>query len=622
MPKIVSIIGTDGSGKTTLSDAVADRLSADGLSVARVWLGAESYLTAPVRVVLKALWAGRSTASLGYRGEVDRKHAVASRLAWATRLYVWLILLDYRLQLAAKLWRSRGRSVIIADRYAFDVAVNIGLTLGWSPERVVELSQRLMAVVPVPVVGVFLRVDPEVSLTRKDDIPDADYLRLRLAHYQAIADAFGFVRMDGTEPIECNATSLVDHLRTALARPRVHYVHANNHDVGGADKVLVSMAAHMRHPSHAPQAGFRTTVSLRLPTAAATAHARAGTPVLLHRFHRPQVRSRLSGVLRLVLLGPISFVAFLRLFLRERPDLVHVNDLYDFIPAAAARLLGMPVVYHVRMIQTNPRILDGFRWLLPRVSSAIVSVSNAVRRHYFPVSPPAQAIAIHDLGDPRLVTDQGDLRQPRRRPAGVAEGGRLVVMIGRVEEWKGQHVFLEAIGRLPQRVRQENCFALVGGPVPGREDYFDLIARQATDLGVLMLGERSDVPDLLRAADISVHCSVAPDPFPGVVIESLLSGAATIGSGAGGVLEMINSPAAGVLVPPNDPAALSRALEDLLTARRTPRARFAEPGRAQGLVLIDEKAIDAQMERLYLQVLQAAAAAAGAPSQSESAVNR
>jgi len=195
-------------------------------------------------------------------------------------------------------------------------------------------------------------------------------------------------------------------------------------------------------------------------------------------------------------------------------------------------------------------------------------------------------------------------------------------MIGRVEEWKGQHVFLEAIRRLPLRVRQENCFTLVGGPVPGREEYFDRITSEASDLEVLMLGERSDVPDLLRAADISVHCSVEPDPFPGVVIESLLSGAATIGSASGGVLEMINSAAAGVLVPPNDAAALSRALEDLLTSRHTPRARYAEQGRAQGLVLIDEKVIDAQMERLYLQLLRDAETAAGALDQSERTVNR
>ena len=86
---------------------------------------------------------------------------------------------------------------------------------------------------------------------------------------------------------------------------------------------------------------------------------------------------------------------------------------------------------------------------------------------------------------------------------------------------------------LDPALRDRHTFALVGGSVPGSAEYFAEIEGRARDLGVQFLGERSDVPDLLRTADVSVHSSVDPDPFPGVVVESMLAEALTIGSKAG-----------------------------------------------------------------------------------------
>ncbi len=615
MTSLVCIIGTDGSGKTTLADALVARLQARGRSAQRVWLGAESLIMAPVRALLKLAWgrrkggsrdgagAGPKTGSgsqrVDYAAEIARKNALAARFGWAMSIYLALVWIDYRLQLALKMRKYRDRDAIVADRYLFDVAVNLGLTLGWSPEAVVRFVQTRLAHSALPEMRIFLRVEPEVSMARKDDVFDIDYLRLRLRYYDAIARAFGFTVLDGTLPISTNADRLADEFMVETARPYVIYVHSNNVDIGGADKVLVLMARHMRDHGR-PRGGCRVGAALRLATAIVDAHAEAGIPVFLYPFERPQVSHGVRGLLRLMLRAPASLWFFWRLFGRERPDIVHVNDLYDFLPVFAARARGIPVVWHIRMIVQREPMRRAFAGLIARFSAVSISVSEAVRRHYFPTAPAGHtALVIHDLGNAALIADDRDPTAVQPRPDGLPAGGRLVSMIGRIEPWKGQHVFVEAVGRLPADLRAEAVFALVGGGVEGKQDYFETVRAAAQKAGVILLGERRDVPAILRASDISVHASVTPDPFPGVVIESLLAGAATVAAAAGGAVEMIEDGVHGRITPPGDAIALSVVLADFLTSAVPPRERFGAAARSRALALVDAAVVDGAVGAVY-----------------------
>ncbi|MDO3400738.1 glycosyltransferase [Mycolicibacterium neoaurum] len=610
MHNIVTIIGTDGSGKTTLSNAVVDGLRAQGLDAAREWLGAESFIAAPVRKLLKMRWRKLSpgntqTADSGSNFEVAQKQAMVAKFRWAKRLYLTLILTDYRLQLAVKLRRNRHRDVLVADRYAFDVLVNLALTYGLTPAETVHFVQRQITKLQLPQVRVFLRVEPEVSMQRKDDIPDIDYLRLRFAHYEAVAEAFGFVVLDGSLPIEHNAKWLIQNANRMMQAGHVHYVHANNVDMGGADLVLVSMAEQMRSTEDA----YRPSVSLRLATSAVDLHANRGTPVLLAPFIRPQLAAGPSGIMRLALQGPLTVAYFYRLFGRQGPDIVHVNDLYDFLPALAAKVRGIPVVYHIRMIRTG-LVRRGFSWLVPRLSDVTVSVSEAVRSVYgLESSTRGRHCVVHDLGNSTLVRFTGDVGVTQPRPPGFAGAGRLVVMVGRIQEWKGQRVFLEAIRLLPDHIRTTNVFAIVGGGVQGREEYWgdrpylDAVTAHARELGVRCVGERADIPEILLASDVSVHCSVQPDPFPGVVVESLLAGAATVGVDSGGVPEMIDSPDVGITYPAGDALALSQHLRELLSKTEDPRSVYSARARGRALQLVSPGAIYAKIDDIYQALL-------------------
>jgi glycosyltransferase involved in cell wall biosynthesis len=440
-----------------------------------------------------------------------------------------------------------------------------------------------------------------VSLARKDDVFDIDYLRMRLRYYDAIAKGFGFTVRDGTLPIAENAGWLLGEVAASARRPYVIYVHSNNVDIGGADKVLALMARHMRDYGR-PEKGCRVAVALRLDTAIVDTYAEAGIPVMLHRFVRPQVSQGILGLVRLVLRAPGSLWFFWRLFGRERPDIVHVNDLYDFLPAFAARLRGIPVVWHIRMIPGSASLRRGLGGVLGFAASRVVFISRAVES-FFPTVSAARSQVIYDFSDVRLSEGAAAAFDPAPRPAPLPQGGRLVVMVGRVEPWKGQDVFVDAVALLPEELRRKHVFALVGGQVPGKEDYFEQVALKAGEHGIHVLGARNDVPSILRSADVCVHCSVTPEPLGAVVLESMLAGAATVATNQGGVPEIIQTEAQGILLPPARPDLLAGVLMDLLEAEVPPRVRYAKAGYDRVSQLVDKTRICAELTSLYAEVI-------------------
>ena len=592
---LICLIGADGSGKTTLGNRLVDELAGQASCV---WLGAESIIMRPVRAVLQMILrrgAGRRGRHANSAVEASRKQSLARRFRWLRAPYTALVVFDYWLQYRFKRARYQHAQVLILDRYLFDVAVNLAITLGWSEDELIDFLQRHFHRFSLPRVRCLLRVDPEISIQRKNDIPDAKYIEMRVRFYERIARDFGFSVLEASNSVDHNLARLTEIIEAQLRSTHVHYVHSNNRDVGGADFCLVRVAKEVRDQ------GFTVTASLRIRTPIFEWYADSGVPVMRYPFCRPQFSRGMRGLALLPFTAPWTILYFLRLFRSLAPDIVHVNDLYDFLPAFAARMAGIPVVYHIRMIRERALERRMFGRLLSTLAVASVSVSEAVRGAYFAEPFPARhrAEVIYDWPDDRLVVpDRGPC------PDAYSNHATRVIMVGRLESWKGQHVFVDAVKRFHGRGRSDGIgFYLAGGMVLGEEKrrYGKAVVSSAQSAGIVYLGERRDVRNLLQWADLSVHASTAADPFPGVVLESLLAGTATIASAAGGVGEMIESGSNGILVTPGDAAALADAIERLLNDPEL-NARLAENGRKTILKQFVKAELLQQLLALYSKV--------------------
>ena len=82
---------------------------------------------------------------------------------------------------------------------------------------------------------------------------------------------------------------------------------------------------------------------------------------------------------------------------------------------------------------------------------------------------------------------------------------------------------------------------------------------------IIFTGFRRDVSILILALDVVVHASSTPEPFGLVVIEGMAAGKPIVATAAGGILDIVEDGVNGLLVPPKDAKALSRAILQIMS---------------------------------------------------------
>lgn len=263
-------------------------------------------------------------------------------------------------------------------------------------------------------------------------------------------------------------------------------------------------------------------------------------------------------------------LSLLRRIIRQRNvDLVHFNEITDFIAGMAAKSCGVPSVCHVRSdCPPNPYrifLLSALR----RTTDAIVVPSKSTAAWI--------AAAAADLSARiRLVYDYAfdvtDYLSPQsgstfRLELGIPCDEVLVVLVSKLVTHKGHLCFIQAAEKVLKQSKGVH-FVIVGGPIPGREAEASAIRNLGETLTpaprLRFVGPRSDLPSIYAACDIAVHCPVFPDTYPTVVLLPMLTGKAVIGSDIGGIPEQIEHNRTGILVPPDDPDALAKAIMNLV----------------------------------------------------------
>ena len=191
--KLICLVGIDGAGKTTIAHLFAETLKRQ-VEYHYVWCNTQPWIVHGV-VALSRLLKGGSDS-----GDAAREAIKARRPPWL-RAYYALLVADYvrhvLVAVSFRLWRGHN---VIADRYAFDVVVNVGIKLGWDERQIMRTVERLLRIFPQPSFLFYLDVPAKVALQRKDDVPSLDFLLVRQAIYERLAERYGMVRLDGTAP--------------------------------------------------------------------------------------------------------------------------------------------------------------------------------------------------------------------------------------------------------------------------------------------------------------------------------------------------------------------------------------------------------------------------------------
>jgi glycosyltransferase involved in cell wall biosynthesis len=277
----------------------------------------------------------------------------------------------------------------------------------------------------------------------------------------------------------------------------------------------------------------------------------------------------------------------------RRYDVLYANSQKAFVVAAFAGVLARrPVIWHLRDVlcpSQFSRINIGIVVLLANTLCAkVVANSEATARAFVQAGGRATKVrVVHNGLDPAPFRGVADSEVRQVRASLGVSPGPLLGVFGRLSPWKGQHVAIEALTRLPGVQA-----LIVGEALFGEEAYSDDLRYRARALRlsdrVRFLGWRSDTAVLMRAVDIVVHTSVAAEPFGRVLVEGMLAAKPVVATDAGGAREIVEHGATGLLIPPGDAALLAAAISSLLAdASRCLALGLAGRERAERLFSLD-----------------------------------
>jgi glycosyltransferase involved in cell wall biosynthesis len=315
----------------------------------------------------------------------------------------------------------------------------------------------------------------------------------------------------------------------------------------------------------------------------------------------------LRGAMTLLARLPRS-VHRLRGVIREfRPDLIHTNTAIILSSGIAARLENIPHFWHVResFAEFGP-LWFFYQWYMYFFASRVICVSAAVQRQFVSYIRHRKTLVLHN-GIPRSefgTVSEGRVQEFRQRYA--LEGFLLVGVVGRLKMVrKGQDTFLKAAAKLVPDYPLVR-FIIIGSNFPGNEDHSVALTNLGRTLGIEdRLVYTGDVPDIqaaYAALDISVLPSGQPEPFGGVVLESMASAKPVIGTMIGGTCEQIDNEETGLLIPPRDPEALASAIRRLLDDHSL-RLKFGEAGRRRFEQKFEFDLFYKQMNQIYSEAI-------------------
>jgi glycosyltransferase involved in cell wall biosynthesis len=329
-------------------------------------------------------------------------------------------------------------------------------------------------------------------------------------------------------------------------------------ELGGAGFALLTMLAYLDRSEIAP-----VYVSLAPGRPEIWPHVEAlGVPA----FHVPAARFRALGR------SARAMFELRKLIREERIDVVFTNSGHPLLFARpAAFAAACPCVWWVHGYVPGKDSSAEPIARAQRLLSADALFANSE------FTARCLATDFHSHPAIRVVRPGVDLQRFRpdpmagarvRREDGIGPEEPVIGIFGRLQRWKGQHIFLHAAALLAARGVRFSAI-VAGSTMFGIEpDYAQELQRLAgaPPLAgrVRFIGNRDNPQDWMNACDVVVHASVDPEPWGLVVAEAMACGRAVIASAAGGPLEMIEHKKTGWLAPPADDVALAALLEILL----------------------------------------------------------
>ena len=184
---------------------------------------------------------------------------------------------------------------------------------------------------------------------------------------------------------------------------------------------------------------------------------------------------------------------------------------------------------------------------------------------------------------------------------GIPAGSIVLIMVANLIPYKGHADLVSALGEVALKMPQPWHLICVGRDQGHGPQLRDQVSKLGLEKNIHFLGERNDVPQLLKASDIGVLSS-HEEGFSNAVIEGLAAGLPMIVTKVGGNAEAVTEGETGLVVPPRDSSALGRAILQL-ASNPLLRSRMADAARERAAHDFSIESCVEKYDRLYRDLL-------------------
>ena len=254
-----------------------------------------------------------------------------------------------------------------------------------------------------------------------------------------------------------------------------------------------------------------------------------------------------------------------RLFRRYKFDLIHGNGSYQFKAALAARLAGVPAVWHFNDTQMDAVIKKICLVIAKYCSSGFIVAGDRVRNYYIRGNSLEKkpCIEVHAPVDTNLFDPNHVI--PDKRVSKMQ--GRKIVSVSGINPTKGLEYFIDMASCLLPRYNDLGFF-VAGAEFSSQKKYYQylkdlIVSSKLTNNHFKFVGMIDNVASFLKSADICVFTSIA-EASPTAVWEAMSMGKAIVTTDVGSVSQYIENGKSGFIVPIKDVKALREKVEILL----------------------------------------------------------
>lgn len=268
-----------------------------------------------------------------------------------------------------------------------------------------------------------------------------------------------------------------------------------------------------------------------------------------------------------------EFLYFFFLFLREKADIVHINNggypgaLGCLMATIAAKSAGKKnILFSVNNMAFKKKSIFDF-FIDPLISISVTLFVTASKATSLILS------ANRDFDKRYIINIYYGLRESRDKKdsplpednLSLHDKNNSICMVARFEERKGHRCAILAFGKIIRNYPEFSWLKLfLVGDGPLLEEMKNLALTEGLENNVFFLGYRDNPTDYIAASLFLINPSLENEDLPYSIIEAMSIGIPAIATNVAGIPEEIEDGISGIIIEPGDIEALSQAMLSLL----------------------------------------------------------